>query len=209
MRFDIVTIFPKVIEAYCEESIIKRAQKKDRIKIYIHDLRKFSQDKHRKVDDRPYGGGAGMVLMADPILRAIRSIKKKKRTKIIITSARGKGFTQAMARQFASRWDQIILICGHYEGIDERVKTVLKAEEISIGPYILTGGELPAMTILDAVVRHVPGVLGKWESREEIKGSYPVYTRPETIKNKGKKYTVPPVLLAGNHQAIEVWRKNR
>lgn len=220
MRFDIITIFPNAFDSYFKESIIRRAQDKKLVQIKIHNLRDFSKDKRRKVDDKPYGGGAGMVFKIEPLVRAVSSILKisnsklliskrfrRSKTKIILTSARGKQFTQKMARDWAREYNNLIIICGHYEGVDERVKKTLRAEEISAGPYVLTGGELPAILMVDAVSRHIPGVLGKKESLEEIKGSYPVYTRPEMFVWKGKKYRVPKVLLAGNHKKISEWRK--
>ena len=231
MRFDIVTIFPSIFDSYFNESILKRAQEKKLVEIRVHDLRKYTKDKHRKVDDRPYGGGAGMVLKIDVLAEAINSILrnskfstkggsvssgqttnpkfKKSKTKIILTSARGKQFTQKMAREWAKKYRQLVIVCGHYEGVDERVKKITGAEEISIGDYILTGGELAAMVMVDAVSRHIPGVLGKQESLEEIKGSYPVFTRPEIFKWQGKKYSVPKVLLMGDHKKIGEWRKER
>lgn len=151
-----------------------------------------------------------MVLKAEPVLKAVeqakRVNKRSDQAKIVLLSARGKQFTQKMARDFAKKYKNIILVSGRYEGVDERVKKTLKAEEISVGPYTLTGGELPAEIIIDAVSRHISGVLGKNESLEEKHGSYPVYTRPEIIKYKNKKYGVPKILLSGNHKKIEEWR---
>ncbi len=209
MRFHVITIFPDVLREYFNSSILKRAQEKKRISITIHNLRDFSKDRHRKVDDRPYGGGAGMVFAVAPIVRAVRSIKKTGKSKIIITSASGKQLSKKIARRWARLYDNMIIICGHYEGIDERVKKILGAREVSVGPYILTGGELPAMIIIDAVSRHIPGVLGKRESLEEVKGSYPVYTRPEVIRYKKKMFRVPPALISGDHKKIAAWRLAR
>ncbi|MFZ5559744.1 MAG: tRNA (guanosine(37)-N1)-methyltransferase TrmD [Patescibacteria group bacterium] len=209
MRFDIITIFPKIFDSYFNESIIKRAQRKGLIKIKIHNLRDYTSDKHKTVDDKPYGGGPGMILKIEPIYKAIQKIKKphfakasRGGAKIILFSPRGKKFDQKMAKRF-SRLDRLIMICGRYEGVDERVAKYIADEEISIGDYVLTGGEIPAMIVVDAVSRFIPGVLGKHESLEEIKGSYPVYTRPE----KFGKWRVPKVLLSGNHKKIERWRK--
>lgn len=205
LKFNILTIFPKAFDSYFSESILKRAQKKRLVKINIHNLRDFSKDKHKKVDDRPYGGGPGMVLQVDPIYRAVQSIKskiKKSKTRIILFSTRGKKLDSKMAKRLA-KYDNLILICGRYEGVDERVADYIADEEISIGDYILSGGELPAMVLTEAVARFVPGVLGKEESLEEIKGSYPVYTRPEVFKD----WKTPKVLLSGDHKRIIEWRK--
>lgn len=242
IQFDILTIFPKIFDSYFSESIIKRAQEKKLVKIKAHDIRKFSKDKHRKVDDKPFGGGAGMVMNAEPILRAVEKVKGKsnpsarsinsaqagsgrrklRKQKVVIMSAKGKRFNQKMAYDFAKKYDQIIFISGRYEGIDERVKAILKAEEISIGPYVLTDGDVAAMTIVSAVTRLIPGVINwdslkdesdfnlliKDESNKKDKGfEYPHYTRPEVLEWKGKKYRVPKVLLSGNHKEIERWRQ--
>lgn len=208
-NFNIITIFPESFDSYLSSSILARAKNKF-FKARFYNPRDFTSNKHRKVDDRPYGGEPGMVLAADPILKAIESVKRKTKNakhKIILFSARGKKFDQKMARNFAEKYDNFILICGHYEGIDERVKKILKAQEISIGDYILTGGEIPAMIFIDALARHIPGVLGKYGSLEEIKGSYPVYTRPAVLKWKNKKHLVPKILLSGNHKKIKDWRR--
>ena len=222
MRFDIITIFPKIFDSYFSESIIKRAVKTKKIRIKIWNLRDFTKNKHKKVDDKPYGGGAGMVLQVEPILRALKSILRLRRPTsksqktsdvlIILLSAKGKQFNQKMAGDWAAKYKQIILISGRYEGIDERVKIISRAEEISIGPYVLTGGEIPAMAIVDAVSRHIPGVLGKSESLEEKRYGIgvPAYTRPEIFSVRGsafggknKKYKVPEILLSGDHKKIE------
>jgi len=228
VRFDIITIFPKIFDSYLNASILKRAREKKLLGFRVHNLRDFSTDKkHKKVDDKPYGGGAGMVLMAEPILQAIDSLarvkelKSLKRNKIVILSAKGKPFNQKIAADWARKYDRIVLISGRYEGIDERVKAALKAEEISIGPYILTDGDAAAMVVLSAVTRLIPGVI-KLESLEEEshwnlllkkeasaggKGlEYPHYTRPEALSYKGKKYRVPKVLLSGDHKKIKAWR---
>ena len=223
MQFDIITIFPKVFDSYFNESMIKRARAKKLVDIRIHDLRKFSRDKHKKVDDKPYGGGPGMVLKIEPIARAIGSILKDKskkikdKTKIILFSASGKQFDAKMAADWAKKYKRIVMIVGRYEGVDERLYKVLlqtthyKLQTISVGPYVLTGGEIPAMAVIDAVSRHIPGVLGKAESLEEKRHGIgvPVYTRPEAFGWKGKKYAVPEVLLSGNHAKIEQWRKKK
>ena len=218
MQFDIITIFPNIFSSYINESIIKRAQKNKKIKINIINLRDFASDKHKKVDDTPYGGGAGMVFKIEPIAKALGSILKiknqKSKIKIILFSASGKQFDSKMAGDFAKKYDHIVMIAGHYEGIDERIKKIIRNSgfelmELSIGHYVLTGGELPAMIVIDAVSRHIPGVLGKEESLEEKRYGVgvPVYTRPEVIGYKNKKYSVPKILLSGNHKKIENWRK--
>lgn len=214
--FSVIAIFPEVLEPYFKSSLLGRAQKKKLIKIQAINPRIFAKDKHKTVDDKPYAGGPGMVMKTEPILKAIRTITTNKtfktsRAKIIILSPRGKQFTQKMARDWAKKYRQLVLISGRYEGIDERVKKITKAEEISVGPYILTGGEIPAMLIVDAVARHIKGVLGKEESLEELRksGGYSVYTRPEVLVYKNKKYKVPSVLLSGNHKKIEEWRRKK
>ncbi|MFH0852788.1 MAG: tRNA (guanosine(37)-N1)-methyltransferase TrmD [bacterium] len=214
MRFDIITIFPTIFDSYCQESIIKRARQKKLLDLRIHDLRKFTKDKHRKTDDRPYGGGPGMVMNIQPIDRALRKIVgpklplKSKKKQVILLTPQGKFFTQKTA-QSLSDIDQVILVCGRYEGFDERVRALVN-QQISIGPYVLTGGELPAMMIMDSVIRLVSGVLGDKDSPKEEtftlgpdQVEYPQYTRPETFKGK----SVPKALLSGDHQAIAAWRK--
>lgn len=210
MRFDIITIFPRIFDSYFGESMIKRAQKSKRVKIYIHDLRKYSTDKHHKIDDRPYGGGPGMILKIEPIYRCIKKIKRLKKSKIVLLTPEGRFFTQAQAQSLA-KVDQIILLCGHYEGFDERVIKLVD-EKISIGQYVLTGGEVPAMVIVDAVARLLPGVLGHVHSTEDETYSkeldyieYPQYTRPARFKS----WPVPKVLLSGNHAKITEWRKKK
>jgi len=218
ITFHIITIFPDILNSYLNESILKRAQKNRLIKIKIYDLRKFSKDKHKKVDAKPYGGGPGMVMQAEPLVKAIESILKiknqkskiKNQTKIIIFSPVGKQFDQRASRDVAKKYKDIILIAGRYEGIDARVKKISKAEEVSIGPYVLTGGELPAMVLIDSISRHVKGVLGSEESLEDERGiGIPAYTRPEIIKFKGKNYKVPKILLSGYHKKIEEWRRQQ
>jgi tRNA (guanine37-N1)-methyltransferase len=233
IRFEIITIFPEAFSSYFSQSIIARAQKKRLIKINIYNLRDFSDDPHKTVDDKPYGGGAGMILKVEPILKAVKfvfqrnkSIKDKDR-KIILLSAKGRQFNQEMAKKL-SKLKQVILIAGHYEGVDERVARYIADEEVSIGNYVLTGGELPAMVIVDAVTRLIPGVIKK-ESLDEESFSrgldyleYPQYTRPAVfdpkmiIKDltkypkqfkKAKFWKVPRVLLSGHHQKIKEWRK--
>lgn len=218
MQFDILTIFPHIFDGYLNESMMKRGRAKHILDIHVHDIRAFSRDRHKKVDDRPYGGGPGMVLHVEPIVRAVEKILKKKadkkKIKLVLMSATGTQFTQPMASQWAKKYDRIVLIAGHYEGVDARLGQILKdaagirMEEVSIGPYTLTGGELPAMVMVDAVARHIPGFLGKSESLEEMRHGIgvPAYTRPEIFTWKGKKYRVPQVLLSGKHATIEKWR---
>lgn len=217
MRFDIITIFPKILDSYFSESILKRAQEKRLIKIVAHDLRDFSKERHKKVDDSPYGGGPGMVLQIEPIEAAVNNAKRKaksaKRKRIILFSTRGKKFDAKSAARLA-KYDQLIFICGRYEGVDERVAEDIADEEISIGDFVLSGGELPAAMVIEAVSRFIPGVLGKYESLEEVKGSYPVYTRPEVFIAKSKlqrakRLVVPKVLLGGDHKKINEWRQNK
>ncbi len=207
LKFDVLTIFPEMFHGVINASIIKRAVEKKKVAIKVHDLRDWTSDVHRKVDDRPFGGGPGMVMMPEPIFAAVKDIKGKRKAYVILTCAGGTPLTQEKARQLAKK-KNIIFICGHYEGIDERVREELVDESVSIGDYVLTGGELPAMVMIDAVTRLLPGVLGKAESlqSESFENNlleYPQYTRPAVFK--GKK--VPPVLLSGNHKTIEVWRK--
>jgi len=206
IKFDIITIFPEAF-SYFDQSILKKARDKKLVKVAIHNLRDFADDKHKTVDDSPYGGGPGMVLKIEPIFKAIKSIKpKSKKRRIILFSTRGKKFTEKEAKRLA-KYKQLILICGRYEGVDERVAKKVADEEISVGDFILSGGELPAMLVADAISRFIPGVLGKEESLESIKGSYPVYTRPEIFSpDKKTKWRVPKVLLSGDHKKIKKWR---
>lgn len=225
MNFHIITIFPRIFDSYFNESIIKRAQAKEKIKIIVHDLRDWTDDRHRTVDDTPYGGGAGMVMKVEPIYCALRDIesrimnnesrKKNKKnahnSKRILLSAKGKSWNQQMAKKY-SKLENIILICGRYEGVDERVTKFID-EEISIGDYVLTGGEIGAMAMIDSVTRLLPGVLGNAVSLDAESHSepgvleYPQYTRPDIFEANGKKYKVPKVLLSGNHKEINAWRE--
>jgi tRNA (guanine37-N1)-methyltransferase len=217
MIFNIITIFPKILDSYINESIIKRAIEKKKIKIKMHDLRKWTKDKHKTVDDTPYGGGAGMLLKVEPIYKALKSInpkKGKKNRKIILLSAGGKKWNQKTAEKY-SKIDELILICGRYEGVDERVKHFID-EEISIGDYVLTGGELPAMVMIDSITRLLPDVLGNKESIKEESHTdagiieYPQYTKPAIFKyRKNKKIhelKTPEILLSGNHEKIKKWK---
>jgi tRNA (guanine37-N1)-methyltransferase len=218
LHFHIVSLFPESIEPYLASSIIGRAREgiapkgkkngKPLIKVSYYNPKDFSQEKYGRVDRRPYGGGPGMVLEPDAMLRAASAaLKGKKGAKVIFFSTEGKQFDEEMAKKLATKKD-IVFISGKYEGVDARVRKILKAEEVSVGPYVLTGGELPAATMIDAIARFVPGVLGKAESLERSRVSSPeVYTRPEVLEWKGKKYRVPKVLLNGNHAEIEKWKK--
>jgi len=237
INFDIITIFPNIFDSYLEESLIKKSQKKSLLNISVHDLRKWSEDKRKIVDDRPFGGGLGMVMKIEPLMKAISDLKKNRNSEVIIFSPRGKKFNQNMAYEL-SNLDQIIILAGRYEGIDERISKYVADREISIGDYVLMGGEIPAMVILESVSRLIPSVVGK-ESflKERIKNKnkkkgfleYPNYTRPpifepgkflqeikkEELVLKGKKikktskikWTVPDILISGNHKKIEEWRK--
>lgn len=202
-----------MIESYLNESILKRAVKNKLISFEIKDIREFSKDKHKKTDDRPYGGGPGMVMTAEPILNAAQKLKLGGRTtksKFIMLSPSGKMFTNEIAKKFAKSYSNIIFVCGRYEGVDDRVRQILKADEYSIGNYTLTGGELPALVITDAIARQIKGVLGKGESVEESRIASPrVYTRPEVLVYKAKKYKVPKVLTTGDHKKIEEWRNKQ
>jgi tRNA (guanine37-N1)-methyltransferase len=211
MTFHVVTLFPEIIEAYSQASILGRAQKQKLITIKTHQLRDTAGNKWGKVDERPYGGGPGMVLRAEPVIKAVQQITKSKsqKTKVIITSAGGKPLTNVYAKALTKHKD-VIIVCGRYEGIDARAKKVLKAEEVSVGPYILTGGEVPALAIIDAAARQIKGVLGKFESLEEGRvASHDVYTRPEVLKIKGKSYRVPKVLLSGHHAKKDEWKNKK
>ncbi|MCR4313984.1 MAG: tRNA (guanosine(37)-N1)-methyltransferase TrmD [Candidatus Uhrbacteria bacterium] len=218
LQFDIITIFPEVVEPYVGASILGRAQKANLIEVRAHQLRDWTSDKHHKVDDTPYGGGAGMVMKVEPFEKAVQAVRKvaagfslrgrKKKTRVIVTAASGKTFTQEDARRLAT-YDQVIFLCGRYEGIDHRVTEHIADEALSIGNYVLTGGELPAMVMIDAVARMVPGVI-EAESLEQESHStegyreYSQYTKPEDYKG----WKVPEILLSGDHKKIAEWRKN-
>jgi len=229
MTFHIITIFPNIFDSYFNESILKRALKNNLIDIKIHNLRDYTSDKHKTVDDSPFGGGAGMVMKIEPLYKALKSIKSKvksQNTKTILLSAKGKTWNQKMAKTH-SKLDNIILICGRYEGVDERITKFID-EEISIGDYVLTGGEIGAMTIIDSITRLLPGALGNADSAKYESHStpgvleYPQYTRPEVFQYtplssspliKGgrgvKNLRVPKVLLSGNHKKIADWRTKK
>ena len=210
MRFDIITGFPDLVRSPLNESIIKRARKKKLVQVRVHDLRKHTTDKHRTIDDQPYGGGAGMVLKPEPIFACVESLQARRSyDEVIYLSADGEKFDQRMANRL-SLAENVILLCGHYKGIDERVRTTLVTKEISIGDYVLTGGELAALVVIDAVIRLIPGVLGDGESM--LTDSFqdglidaPSYTRPPEFRSMN----VPDVLLSGDHKAIERWRQEQ
>ncbi len=237
LNFHIITLFPDALASYLNSSILGRAQKRNKIKFNFYNPRDFvkstkSQNKNTKpylqVDNKPYGGGAGMVLQAEPILKAFTKVEKKIKgqKKIVVFSAKGKIFNQKIAYDWAKKYEDIIFITGRYEGIDERVKKALKAEEISIGPYVLTDGDIAAMVVASAVARLVPGVIRLESLAEESHWNlllkkekdnkvgdngleYPHYTRPEVLEYKGKKYRVPKILLSGHHAEIDKWRMKK
>lgn len=211
-------------KAYTDASVLGRAQKTDKgkgakvrgkkISVNYYNPRDFANGQHKKVDDKPYGGGPGMVMQAEPILKAWQKAvgrkKDQKKVKTLITSVRGKTFDQKMAKDLANKYEHVVIIAGRYEGIDSRVQKALKAEYVSVGDYILTGGELPALTIVDSTARQVPGVLGDIDSLEDDRNtSGEAYTRPGVFEFKKKKYKVPPVFLGGNHAEIERWRRGK
>jgi len=215
IQFHILSLFPETIDSYVASSVLGRAIRKKLISVKTYQLRRWGNGKHETVDESPFGGGPGMVLKIQPIYDAVRFLKSKikgQKSKVILFSTRGKKFDAKTAKRL-SKYRHLILICGRYEGVDERVARYIADEEISIGDFVLLGGEIPAMIVVDAVSRMIPGVLGKAESLEEIKGSYPVYTRPEVFlpsKKQSKKsdaWNVPQVLLSGDHKKIETWRK--
>lgn len=221
INFHIITLFPESLDSYLGTSIINRAQKNNHIVVKFYNPRDFAVSQkakkltyaERRVDDRPYGGGPGMVMEALPVLRAIdkaigrKMISKKNKVKIVFFTPAGQSFSNTIADTYKSYTD-IVLICGRYEGIDARIKKVFPMTEISVGDYVLTGGELPAMIVIDAVTRRLPGVLGHDESVEEMRvAGSDVYTRPETFIYKKKKYSVPKVLLSGHHANIDEWKR--
>jgi len=214
MRFDILTIFPNIFDSYLQESIIKRAIQAEKIEIHVHDIRTYSKERHHKVDAPPFGGGPGMVMMAQPIYDCIQAVKKLNKGRVLYMSPRGSVLTQSKAEKLYKEANKkgkgLILLCGRYEGIDERVINLCVDEELSIGKYVLTGGELPAMVVMDVVSRFTPGVLGDEASGEEesfskaLKGKkeYPHYTQPRVFKG----LSVPDILISGHHGNIKKWR---
>jgi tRNA (guanine37-N1)-methyltransferase len=222
MNFHIITIFPEIFKKYFEVGVMGRAVKEGKIKLNLYNLRDYSKDKHHKVDDTLYGGGPGMVMSVEPIYYCLEDIKnkiksekvdiKEEKIKTVLLSAKGQQFNQKKAIEYKEEVEHLILICGRYEGVDERVAENLVDEELSIGEYILSGGEIPAMTVIDSVARLIPGVLGNEKSLQQEsfnsdlrreKFDFPVYTKPENFNN----WQVPEVLLSGNHKKIEKWRK--
>lgn len=226
MRFHIITLFPEMFDSYLHESILGRAIKKKKISVSFVNPRMYVSGKYKKVwpdgnvsrqvDERPYAGGPGMVMMTEPIIKAVESVTKKlaKRKNIKILTINfipsAEKFTTTIAKNISKKYTDVIMICGRYEGIDARVDTILKTKKISIGDYVLTGGEIPAMVLIDSISRQIQGVLGNFDSREEERiSSSLVYTRPEVIVHNNKKYKVPNVLLSGNHADIEKWKKSK
>lgn len=220
MTFHIVTLFPGAFDSYLGESILKRAIEDRKIKVKFYNPRDYADDKWQRVDQKPYGGGPGMVIQALPVAKAIeKALKaakgkaKRANAKIVFFSPAGKQFDTEYAKGAAKKLGKgghMIFVCGRYEGIDARVKRMFRMEDLSVGPFVLTGGELPAMIVMDSVSRQVEGVLGNYDSREEERVSSPdVYTRPEVVEYKKKKYRVPKVLLSGNHKLIDEWKKGR
>jgi len=224
MNFHVITLFPDSFSSYLNESILSRAIEDKKIKVKFYNPRDYSDNKFKHIDQKPYSGGPGMVIQAIPVVKAIEKaflvIKKNKKAKVkmIFLTPGGKQFDTDYAKKTAKKYTDIILISGRYEGIDARVQKIFSAkggmtwggklDEISVGPYVLTGGELPAMILIDCLSRQVKGVLGNFDSLEESRvSSHNVYTRPEVIEHKGKKYKVPKVLLSGNHKKIEEWQK--
>ncbi len=214
MRFDVLTLFPEACQQYFEISLLGKAAANGLLDVHLHQIRDYAEDKHKTVDDTPYGGGAGMVMMIEPIERALHSIQTevpRENQHVVVMAARGKQFTQSKAEEWAASKKSLTLICGRYEGIDQRVADHLADEEIAVGPYVLAGGELGALIIVEAVARLVPGVLGNPDSLQEESFSqgenteeYPQYTKPEVFKT----WRVPEVLLSGNHAAIKAWRED-
>lgn len=218
MRIDILTIFPQYVDGLLNESIVKRAREKGIIEIHVHNLRDFANNPRHNVDDRPFGGGAGMVMMVEPIYLALKSLDvyptRPADTKILLTAAAGEKWQQKKAQDFSQGIKRLVIICGHYEGIDQRVSDHLIDEEVSIGDFVLTGGELAAGVIVDSITRLLPGALGNPQSleeeshSEEIDGEYPHYTRPAEFETEENiTWRIPEILLSGNHAEIEKWRK--
>ena len=209
-QFDVLTLFPEIVEPYMGASILGRAQKAKLIEIKAHNLRDWTTDKHKTVDDTPYGGGAGMVMKVEPFEKAVKKVKRRlKKTRVIVTAASGKTFTQEDAKRLAG-YDQLIFLCGSYEGIDHRVTEHIADEALSIGNYVLTGGELPAMVMIDAIARMVPGVIEEESLASESHTQegfleYPQYTRPDDYKG----WKVPKILLSGDHKKIKEWREEQ
>ena len=205
ITFHIVTLFPGAFDSYLGESILKRAIEDKKIAVRFYNPRDYADNKHDRIDRKPYGGGPGMVIQAEPVIKAVTAAvqKAKKGVKIIWLAPNAKQFTNDYAKAVAKKFSDVVIICGRYEGIDARVKKAFKVDEVSIGPFVLTGGELPAMLIIDVMSRQIEGVLGDFNSLEEGREASPdVYTRPETFTYKGKKLNVPKILLYGHHIKI-------
>ena len=209
MHFHILTLFPEVVESYLTTSILGRAQAAGVFKVSYYNPRDYTTDQHQTVDDKPYGGGPGMVMLAEPILKAWKdAVGRKKNVETILFSPGGEVFTNRTAKQWSADVKHLVLICGRYEGVDDRVRQITGARELSVGDYVLTGGEIPAMIVVDAVARQMPGTLGSFDSVEESRvAGHRMFTRPAELLWKRKKHTVPDVLLSGNHAAIDVWRR--
>ena len=213
LRCEVLTLFPEMVTPVLASSMLKRAQEKGLLEVNVYNLRDYTADKHKVADDVPYGGGAGMVMKAEPILRAVEEIRRPyeergETVRVMLPSPQGRPFTQAYAHDLAAESRRLIIVCGHYEGIDERVRLALRPEEVSVGDYVLTGGELAALVLIDAASRLVPGVLGDptsiiEESFSEPLLEYPQYTRPAEVRG----FAVPQVLLSGHHEAIRRWRR--
>ncbi|MBZ0158997.1 tRNA (guanosine(37)-N1)-methyltransferase TrmD [Candidatus Methylomirabilis sp.] len=206
-QYDVLTLFPGFFQGPLSESILKRAQQHGIVRIAVHDLRSYAHDRHAVVDDRPYGGGAGMVLKPEPILDAVASLRRGQEPHLVLLTPQGRPFKQAVAKELVEH-QHLLLICGRYEGFDERVRALLTPDEISIGDYVLTGGELPALVLLDAVIRLIPGVLGdedsaRYDSFVDTLLDFPHYTRPQSVQG----LIVPDVLLSGDHERIRRWRR--
>lgn len=213
MKIDLVSLFPDSFQSYLNESIIKRALEKNAVDINIHNLREFAVNEYGKVDDTPYGGGPGMVIMIEPVYKIINKLKTKNSI-VIATTAKGELYKQSTAKELSKK-DHIIILCGHYAGFDQRILDELVDLQISIGNFILTGGELAALVITDSIVRLQEGVLGNSDSfkidsfyEDDTTKQYPIYTKPEEFTVNGKMLKVPPTLLSGNHKEIEIWKKN-
>ncbi len=212
MHFHLISLFPHAFDSYFGESILKRAIEDKKVKASFYNPRDFVENKWKRVDRPPYGGGPGLVIEAEPVVKAIAAAQKvaKGKAKILFFSPRGAQFTNESATKLAKKYKHVILVCGRYEGIDARVRKVFKMESISVGPFVLTGGELPAMIVADVISRQIPGVLGNFDSLEERRASTDqVYTRPEVFTYKGKNYRVPKILLSGHQAKIEEWKKKQ
>ncbi|NJN70259.1 MAG: tRNA (guanosine(37)-N1)-methyltransferase TrmD [Nitrospira sp.] len=215
LRFEVLTLFPGMVEPVLAHSMLKRGQVKGLLHVNVRNLRDFASDRHKMVDDTPYGGGAGMVMKADPILQAVAAVRRDAQSsgediRVVFPTPQGRRLTQPYAQELAGERRRIVILCGHYEGVDERVRLALTPEEVSVGDYVLTGGELPALVLIDAAARLVPGVLGDprsalEESFSESLLEYPQYTKPVEIEGIG----VPEVLLSGHHEAIRLWRRKQ